>query len=135
MLNGHLDTCFGWRLHVTGETRPTSLLNHPMQSHGAEMLRLACCFLVEAGIELCAPIHDAVLIEAAIDEIDAAVEKARRLMGKASRIVTGGVEIRTDAEIVRAPDRYMDERGVDMWRRVTTILERIEAEAPQKVAA
>ena len=81
MLRGYLDTCFGWRLHVTSETRPTSLLNHPMQSHGAEMLRLACCFLTEAGIEVCAPVHDAVLIEAAEGEIEQVVAAARATDG------------------------------------------------------
>lgn len=68
LLSGHIDTCFGWRLYVTAETLPTSLLNHPMQSHGAEMLRLACCHLTEAGITVCAPVHDAVLIEAVDEE-------------------------------------------------------------------
>jgi hypothetical protein len=126
MLRGYLDTVFGWRLHVTGDTKPTSLMNHPMQSNGAEMLRLACCYLAEPGIELCAPVHDAVLIEAPAGEIEAAVAEAQRLMRKAARVVLGGFEIGTDAEIVRYPDRYSDPRGVEMWRRVTGWLERIE---------
>jgi DNA polymerase I-like protein with 3'-5' exonuclease and polymerase domains len=129
VLRGHLDTAFGWRLHITGETKATSLLNHPMQSNGAEMLRLACSFLVEAGVELCAPVHDAVLIEAPVGEIEAAVAEARRQMQRAARIVTGGVEIGTDAEIVRYPDRYRDARGVDMWRRVVGLLDQLEAVA------
>jgi hypothetical protein len=129
MLRGYLDTCFGWRLHVTPETRPTSLLNYPMQSHGAEMLRLACCFLTEAGIAVCAPVHDAVLIEAAEGDIDTVVATARELMGRASRIVLGGFEARTDAEVVRHPQRYMDPRGNDMWGRVTQLLETIETHA------
>ncbi len=127
MLLNHIDTCFGWRLHVTGNTRPTALLNHPMQSHGAEMLRLACCYLTEAGIEVCAPVHDAVLIEAAEDEIEAKVAHARALMGRASRVVLGGFEVRTDADIVRHPERYDDERVGDMWDRVIGLLEQIEA--------
>ena len=36
----------------------------PAQAHGAEMLRLACCLVTERGIQLCCPIHDAVLVEA-----------------------------------------------------------------------
>ena len=129
MLRGHLDTAFGWRLHITGDTKATSLLNHPMQSNGAEMLRLACCFLVDAGVELCAPVHDAVLIEAPVGEMDAAVAEAQRQMRRAARIVTGGVEIGTEAEIVRYPDRYSDPRGVDMWRRVVALLDRLEVAA------
>jgi DNA polymerase I-like protein with 3'-5' exonuclease and polymerase domains len=128
MLSGYLDTCFGWRLHVTSATRPTSLLNHPMQSHGAEMLRLACSFLAEAGVELCAPVHDAVLIEAPASELETAVAEARKLMARASRVVLAGVEVGTDAAVVRYPDRYVDPRGVDMWGRVRALLGRIEGE-------
>jgi hypothetical protein len=131
MLLNYIDTCFGWRLHVTGNTRPTALLNHPMQSHGAEMLRLACCYLTEAGLEVCAPVHDAVLIEAAEEEIEAKVAQARALMGRASRVVLGGFEVRTDADIIRHPERYDDPRVGDMWDRVIELLAQIEISTPK----
>jgi DNA polymerase I len=135
LLLNYTDTCFGWRLHVTHATKPTSLLNHPMQSHGAEMLRLACCFMVEAGIAVCAPIHDAVLIEAADTEIEGVVEHAQQLMRKAGRIVTGGLEIGTEATIIRPGERYADERGVEMWARVMELLKRIETSHLYREAA
>ena len=127
MITGAIDTCFGWRLHITERTRPTSLQNHPMQSHGAEMLRLACTFLVEAGIELVAPVHDAVMVEASIEEIDQVVERTQELMQRAGRIVLGGVEIRTDVDVIRWPDRFSDPRGEAMWERVTGIVGQLEA--------
>ncbi len=130
MLLGYLDTVYGWRLHITSETRPTSLLNHPMQSHGAEMLRLACCFLTEAGIQVCAPIHDAVLIEAAEDDIVQAVDHAQQLMARASRIVLDGFEVGTDADVIYHPDRYSDPRGTATWARVMQLLEGLEAGEP-----
>jgi DNA polymerase-1 len=46
-LRGYMSTVFGWKLHVTGGTRPPALRNFPMQSHGAEMLRIACCMATE----------------------------------------------------------------------------------------
>lgn len=134
MLLGHLDAAFGWRLHVTGETRPTSLLNHPMQSNGAEMLRLACCFMTEAGIEVCAPVHDAVLIEAPDAEIEEAVVRAQALMARASRIVLAGIECGTGVEIIRSPDRYVDERGAGMWGRVMALLGKAEGERVSDLA-
>lgn len=134
MLLGYLDTVFGWRLHVTANTRPTSLLNHPMQAHGAEMLRLACCLLTEAGIRVCAPIHDAVLVEAPEAEIEEVVARARLLMGKASRTVLGGFEIRTDADVIRYPDRYSDPRGTATWERVMQLLAGLEAKQGQSKA-
>ena len=63
ILTGRLSTVFGWPIHVTDNARPTALRNYPMQANGAEMLRLACCLATEQGIEVCAPIHDALLIE------------------------------------------------------------------------
>jgi DNA polymerase I-like protein with 3'-5' exonuclease and polymerase domains len=136
MLGGWIDTCFGWRLHVTDRTKPTSLQNHPMQSHGAEMLRLACAFMVEDGVELVAPVHDAVLIEADAGRVNEEVARAQHHMQRAARIVLGGVEVRTDAEVVTYPDRYVDERGADMWDRVAAILDRLEEEeTPREIAA
>ncbi len=35
----------------------------------------------------------------------------RAVMAEASRVVLAGFELRTDAEIVRYPERYSDPRG------------------------
>ena len=98
LLRGEISTLFGWRAGVVEGTKVTTLKNFPAQAHGAEVLRAACSLIVEDGIRLCAPIHDAVLVEAPIDEIDAVVERTRRHMAQASRDVLGGLEIGTDAE-------------------------------------
>jgi hypothetical protein len=111
-----LSTYFGWRVAVVEGTKTTTLQNFPAQAHGAEMLRLACNWIVEDGIELCCPIHDAVLVEAGVSEIDAVVARTREHMADAGRAVLGGFEVKTDAEIIRFPDRYMDPRGVEMWQ-------------------
>jgi DNA polymerase-1 len=127
MLLGRLETVFGWPIHVGPSVDPMkganarSLANFPCQAHGAEMLRLACCMLVEAGVGLCAPVHDAVLIEAPLATIDAEVERAQAIMAEASRIVLGGFEIGTDADVVKYPDRYMDDAGKDFWNTVTRL--------------
>jgi DNA polymerase-1 len=124
MLLGRLETVFGWPIHVGPSVDPMkganarSLANFPCQAHGAEMLRLACCMLVEAGLGLCAPVHDAVLIEASVAAIDAEVERAQAIMAEASRIVLNGFEVDTDAEVVKYPHRYLDEAGKDFWNTV-----------------
>lgn len=122
-LAGYLATVFGWKVQTQGTTRATSLRNFPMQANGAEILRLACCIATEAGINVCAPVHDALLIEAAADEIDVAIEQTRAAMAQASRIVLDGLEIPTDADVVIWPDRYADPRGSVMWERVNKILD------------
>ena len=94
-----------------------------MQAHGAEMMRIACVLAVERGLKLCAPIHDALLIEAQNDQIDADVTKLKECMSEASEGVLGNGKIcQVDAEIVKYPDRYMDEQGQEMWDKIMILL-------------
>ena len=44
------------------------------------------------------------------------------LMEKASAAVLGGFRLRSDAKIVRFPERYMDPRGKKMWETVMGLL-------------
>ncbi len=126
MSHGRIKTVFGWPLHVGAEVNPRALMNFPMQANGAEMLRLACCLGTERGIEICAPVHDAVLIGAPIDELDHQVQAMRDAMAEASRVILNGLELRTDAELIRYPQRYQDHRGVSMWETVMGLLEGLE---------
>jgi hypothetical protein len=124
MLHGYLRTTFGWKIQVGETANPRSLANFPMQANGAEMLRLACWFGTEAGVQICAPVHDALLIEADVEVIDSEVARLQQLMQRASEIVLDGFPLRTDAKIVRFPERYLDPRGEQMWATVSSILER-----------
>lgn len=125
MLQGRLNTVFGWTIHVDKNPNPRFLRNFLMQGNGAEMLRLACCLLTEAGIKVCAPVHDAVLIEAPITVLDRVVEQTKDIMALASEIVLDGFRLSSDAEVYRFPDRYADERGVKMWNTVMTLLDEV----------
>jgi hypothetical protein len=102
-----------------------------MQANGAEMLRLACCLATESGIEVVAPVHDAVMICAPCDRLNADIERTRAAMAEASRIVLDGFELRTDVHAFRHPDRYADKRGTEMWRRATALLEEVEVGCAQ----
>src|SRR5215467_4429793 len=122
MLTGALHSVFGWHVHVNGNSNPRSLRNFPIQANGAEMLRLACCLATERTIEVCAPVHDAVLICAPLDRLDDEVARMRAAMAEASRIVLGGFELRTDATRTHYPDRFHDPRGMEMWNRVIELV-------------
>jgi DNA polymerase I len=134
-LTGELHTVFGWVLHGCCGANPRSLRNFQMQAHGAEMLRLACCLATERGIEVCAPVHDAVLIAAPIGEIEAAVAVTREAMAEASRIVLDGFEVRTDAKVTRYPQRFTDPRGRRMWGVVNQLIEEAEATTARREVA
>ena len=124
LLGLKLETCFGWQIQVTaGDAKANTFLNWPMQAHGAEMMRIASILAIERGIQLCAPIHDALLIEAPSDQIDAEVFKLKECMSEASEAVLGNGKVcRVDADIVRYPDRYMDEHGQEMWDQIIGLL-------------
>jgi len=130
LLSGVLETVFGWSVYVGTNSNPRALQNFPCQGNGAEMLRLACCLATEAGLKLCAPIHDAVLLEAPLDRLDGDITKLQAIMGEASKIVLNGFEVRTVVEtVVKWPDRYMKKRGEVMWDRVMRLLDRLDRES------
>ncbi len=126
MLHGRLHTVFGWHLHVTPSTRSRSLANFPMQANGAEMLRLTCIRATEAGVHVCAPVHDAILVEAPAVSIETVVQHAQRAMARASEDVLGTLTLRTDARVVHHPGRLLEPRGEPMWGRVLAALESAE---------
>jgi DNA polymerase I len=121
VLTGRIQTAFGWRQTVGANANPRALQNFPMQAHGAEMMRIAAIAATEAGLEVCAPVHDAFVIAAPLDRLDQDTAQMQALMTKAGAAVSG-VGVRTDAELVRYPDRYMDERGREMWHRIMGLL-------------
>jgi hypothetical protein len=98
---GVMSTDLGWtcRTGIT-EFNARSIGNFPVQATGADILRIACIWANRRGIELCAPVHDAVLIEAPIDRIEADVALMQEIMRRASRVVLnaspgGPYELRT----------------------------------------
>jgi DNA polymerase-1 len=119
MLKGYLYTVFGWTIRVGADANPRALRNFPCQANGAEMLRWASCLANERGISVVAPIHDALLVEGPADSIDEVVAETQRAMREA---FLDGFWLRSDAKVVRWPDRYMDERGRAFWDRVMGLL-------------
>ena len=118
VITGQLWTVFNWRLRIGANVNERSLRNFLMQANGAEMLRLACIMAMQAGVQICAPVHDALLIEAPLDVLDEVVAQIQQIMKEASSIILGGFELATDVKFVRYPERYMDPRGVHMWNTI-----------------
>jgi hypothetical protein len=126
--SGIVRTAFGWtcRTGIT-EFNERSIRNWPIQSAGADILRIACILAARHDIGLLAPIHDAVLIESSIQQIEADVALMREIMRRASRLVLnatpeGTHELRTDYTIIRYPDRFSDKRGAAIWERMLQLM-------------
>ena len=91
-------------------------------------MRLSCCLATEQGVAVCAPIHDAMLVEGDIGEIGDVVTTTRAAMCEASRDVLGDLEIGTDVSVVAYPYRYADPRGQVMWERIIERLQGVQVQ-------
>lgn len=116
-----LVTKLGWTYWPT-ELNQRTIGNWYMQAHGSDLLRLSCIHAIQNGINVVAPLHDAVFIEADENEIDEHVIAMRAIMSECSKLLLDGHEIRTDAEIIRHPDHFEDDRGKDIWLRIDAFL-------------
>jgi DNA polymerase-1 len=125
---GSMHTVLGWecRTGIT-EFNSRSIQNFPVQAHGADILRIACVWATRYGLRLLAPVHDALLVEAPIERIETDVALLQEFMRRASRVVLnpaadGTLDLRTDAKIIRYPERYTDPRGDAIWADVLRLL-------------
>ena len=126
MIDGKLKSVFGWEIKVSKDSNPRSLRNFPMQANGAEMMRIAMILLTEDSIRVSAPVHDAFLIESETACIDKAVERTKEHMKTASRMVLGGFELESEAEVSSYPLRFGKSGPDSFFSRVLTILEKLE---------
>ena len=125
---GLVSTNFGWSMRVGPETSSRTIKNFFAQAAGAEMLRCAAIAATEAGIRVCAPVHDAFLIEAPLNELNDAIETMRALMAKAALVVTNGLPVRIDCDPpILWPNRYPSRAkdGRDTWNDALGVLRRL----------
>jgi DNA polymerase-1 len=142
LINGSMETPLHWRLRTHRHTRETSLLNFPMQAMGAAILQRAIAFVQRAGVQVCAPIHDAILIQAPVEDIREHAWRAKEAMQQASRDLLGGFTIQVDGwgeysaeDFVVWPQHYRDGRGRGMWSKLAPLLgvNPFEGLAPQLI--
>ena len=121
-LHVRLQSVFGWTVAVDAATNPRFSRNFPMQANGVEMLRLACCLATERGVTVCAPQHDALLIEAPLEELGDAVTSTETAMAEASEIILDGFRLRTSVTAIRYPDHYPHPRSDALWSEIDRTL-------------
>src|SRR6185436_18597478 len=106
---------------------PRTIRNFPMQSTGSEILHVTCVLAERRGIEVVAPVHDAIMAECPAHQADELAAELDRAMGDAAAVVLRGYRLPTDQQIIRPGERYFDKRGQEMWTTVTHLLGQIEA--------
>jgi DNA polymerase I len=117
----------GWPLHISHSPNKRTLYNFPMQSGGAEMLRLAANRLCDADLVPIMLVHDGILFELDNEE---QVAHAAEIMRAAGKEVCGGLEIGVDEDQkLIGGARYRDKRpvAIKMWETVMETLAEIGA--------
>jgi DNA polymerase I-like protein with 3'-5' exonuclease and polymerase domains len=124
----HLEvgTQFDWRMQCPPDINPRTVRNFPMQSTGAEILHVLCILAERRGIEIVAPVHDAVMAQCPAEFVGDVSTALDRCMRDAAAIVLRGYELPTDEQLIRPGERFYDKRGVAMWTTVTKLLAKLE---------
>jgi hypothetical protein len=121
-----VSTPFGWVMQCPPGINPRTVRNFPIQSTGSEILHVACVLAERRGIRIVAPVHDAIMAEAPIDQVDEVSAALDRCMRDAAALVLRGYELPTDVQLIRPGGRYFDERGEAMWNTVTKLVAKLE---------
>ncbi len=119
-LTGTSVSQLGWIRRYQSPFNPRSAQNFPVQAAGADCLILATNALFDAGFEVLATVHDAVLLS--LDDPHQA-DDVTRILIDSIKSITNGETVRVDVAIFN--DHYIDEDGVDVLREV---LQKIGAE-------
>jgi hypothetical protein len=121
-------TPFGWVMQCPPGINPRTVRNFPAQSTGAEVLHVACILAERRGIEIVAPVHDAIMAEAPADQIEDVSAALDQVMRDAAAVVLRGYELPTDEQLVRPGQRFQDERAAEMWGTISKLVAKLEAQ-------
>jgi DNA polymerase I-like protein with 3'-5' exonuclease and polymerase domains len=103
-INGRLYTPMrDWYVRWHELAKPTTLLNWPMQAGSGDILRRAVHRLHVAGICVLTTLHDSVLVECDLAEVEDCKLTIVRCLEEASREVLGGHTIRAEVAIEVMP--------------------------------
>jgi hypothetical protein len=124
----HLEiaTNFDWVMRCPSGVNPRTVRNFPIQSTAAEILHVACILAERRRIEIVAPVHDALMAEGDLAEVEDLSRALDGVMRDASAVVLRGYELPTDFQIIRAGQHYHEDRGAVMWRTVCKLLAKRE---------
>jgi DNA polymerase I len=126
--DGRIESPFGWPLHVIADTKNRTIMNFLAQAGGSDAMRIATIAAIEAGIAVCASVHDAFWILVPLDRLDDTIEQMRHIMVRAGTAVTGGLPITVSIKAkVLSPLNYGDIRksavkGAGMWAEVKDLI-------------
>ena len=124
---GYTTSMDGWFYFADHRTPFTRLMNYPMQSNGAAMLREAVKMLAfETSLDVVCTLHDAIYVTCSVSEKDAVVADLKAIMDRAvERVIGNSVKIEVGVNVYTHEKGYRDKRGDVMLGRVVDLLEDI----------
>jgi DNA polymerase-1 len=113
---------FEWTLHVTGGTKDRTICNFPLQGNASEQLRLSVIYAVENGIRVVGTLHDALLVECPIHNVEAIAVQTQNALKMASEDVLGGPSLWADVKVILPPNHFAGDTPNDIWDIVCEVL-------------
>jgi DNA polymerase-1 len=121
---GWMQTRWGWRAAVYPDTRPTALLNWPVQAAGADVLRMAVLRAAAEGFAVLAVAYDAMLVSVPEAGAEVLIAELQGIVEEAAEISTG-IRIRVGCQTIRPGERFLTEETRQEWEKVMQALERV----------
>jgi len=120
---GYICSRRGWRMEIRDHSNPRAILNFPMQATGVDLLQQVCRRLTdgEGGIDVCAPVHDCILAEVDIQDVDDGVRFLEFEMRKAGQDILG-YEVKAKAETICHPQHLNPGKGDETWNEILKVL-------------
>jgi hypothetical protein len=129
--DGQLVARDGWRCGVNTLSSIFTARNWLIQSNGAAIFRYAGLLMRHLGLPVIALVHDAVLLEVAVDQLEHVQALAVECLERASRRFLHGLTLRVDSKCVFPGQRFADERGAKTWEFVEQSLRELAEGRPR----
>ena len=108
MACGLVWTSLRWPMAVHAGTKTTTLFNFPCQGLGAEMMRATAVRAIDEGLQLCAPVHDAFLVMAPLEQASRVVEHMTTIMEEVALRLCG-FPIKVDHQPIYPGQRWIED--------------------------
>jgi DNA polymerase family A len=122
-----VSTVLGWTMQCPPGINPRTVRNFPIQSTASEILHVACALAERRGVEIVAPVHDAIMAEGPADRADEIAAALDQAMRDAGTVVLRGYELPTDKQVIQPGEHFFDKRGKEMWDTIAKLLVKLEA--------
>jgi hypothetical protein len=123
-MNRPLHAALGWQLLPPysskssleqGKSSTLSALNFPVQGTGSEILRATVIRLAAEGFEICATLHDSVMVELDLGDWQARLRHLEFVMTESTRPLLGGHGVTVESKVLMPGERYLEEKGRGTW--------------------